>query len=384
MNIQSVISWVRAETGVASEWIFAAVGGAIAVIVALFVHQIAFRLLRRLASRSDSESDDLVLRKIARPTRYALIALALVLIAREVEALQEVWEKIAGFVMPALIGWIAISLFHALINTMIMRADISHEDNLRARRKRTRLTIFSRIGTFIIIFLTIGLMLLSIPGVRDIGVTLMASAGLAGLAVGAAAQPALKSLIGGFQLAMTEPISIGDAVIIGGEWGWIEEIRMTYVVVKVWDERRLVVPTSKFLDEIFQNWTKTTSQLLGTVMFYVDPLTKLDPIREKFFELVESNARWDKRVKHMQITELTRDAIEVRFLMTAKDSPTLFDLRCDVREALIQWIATEMPEAIPRQRIMTPEPLRVEGGAPEIGSPGGTAMGGTPQAGPQG
>ncbi|GGD71212.1 mechanosensitive ion channel family protein [Croceicoccus mobilis] len=384
MNIQSVISWVRAETGVASEWIFAAVGGAIAVIVALFVHQIAFRLLRRLASRSDSESDDLVLRKIARPTRYALIALALVLIAREVEALQEVWEKIAGFVMPALIGWIAISLFHALINTMIMRADISHEDNLRARRQRTRLTIFSRIGTFIIIFLTIGLMLLSIPGVRDIGVTLMASAGLAGLAVGAAAQPALKSLIGGFQLAMTEPISIGDAVIIGGEWGWIEEIRMTYVVVKVWDERRLVVPTSKFLDEIFQNWTKTTSQLLGTVMFYVDPLTKLDPIREKFFELVESNARWDKRVKHMQITELTRDAIEVRFLMTAKDSPTLFDLRCDVREALIQWIATEMPEAIPRQRILTPEPLRIESGGPQIGSPGGTAMGGTPQAGPQG
>ncbi|WP_230292029.1 mechanosensitive ion channel family protein [Croceicoccus sp. Ery5] len=377
MSLETLRNWIHAQAGSnsASEWIIALAGAALAVVLALIAHQIAFRLLRRFARASDSEADDMVLRRIARPTRYALIALALVLAAREIDALEDIWQRLAGFVMPALIGWIAITLFHALMGTMIMRADISVEDNLQARRKRTRLTIFSRIGTFLIIFIVISLMLLSIPGVRDIGITLMASAGLAGLAVGAAAQPALKSLIGGFQLALTEPISIGDAVIIGGEWGWIEEIRMTYVVVKVWDERRLVVPTSKFLDEIFQNWTKKTSQLLGTVMFYVDPLTKLDAIREKFMEIVESNPRWDKRVRHMQITELTRDAIEIRFLMTAKDSPTLFDLRCDVREALIQWIAAEMPEAIVRQRILTPEPVRVESGGADIGSPGGQATG---------
>jgi small-conductance mechanosensitive channel len=377
MSLETLRNWIHAQAGSnsASEWIIALAGAALAVVLALIAHQIAFRLLRRFARASDSEADDMVLRRIARPTRYALIALALVLAAREIDALEDIWQRLAGFVMPALVGWIAITLFHALMGTMIMRADISVEDNLQARRKRTRLTIFSRIGTFLIIFIVISLMLLSIPGVRDIGITLMASAGLAGLAVGAAAQPALKSLIGGFQLALTEPISIGDAVIIGGEWGWIEEIRMTYVVVKVWDERRLVVPTSKFLDEIFQNWTKKTSQLLGTVMFYVDPLTKLDPIREKFMEIVEGNPRWDKRVRHMQITELTRDAIEIRFLMTAKDSPTLFDLRCDVREALIQWIAAEMPEAIVRQRILTPEPVRVESGGADIGSPGGQATG---------
>jgi len=377
MSLETLRNWIHAQAGSnsASEWIIALAGAALAVVLALIAHQIAFRLLRRFARASDSEADDMVLRRIARPTRYALIALALVLAAREIDALEDIWQRLAGFVMPALVGWIAITLFHALMGTMIMRADISVEDNLQALRKRTRLTIFSRIGTFLIIFIVISLMLLSIPGVRDIGITLMASAGLAGLAVGAAAQPALKSLIGGFQLALTEPISIGDAVIIGGEWGWIEEIRMTYVVVKVWDERRLVVPTSKFLDEIFQNWTKKTSQLLGTVMFYVDPLTKLDPIREKFMEIVEGNPRWDKRVRHMQITELTRDAIEIRFLMTAKDSPTLFDLRCDVREALIQWIAAEMPEAIVRQRILTPEPVRVESGGADIGSPGGQATG---------
>lgn len=377
MNLDQLRSWIRDQVGSngATEWIIALGGAALAVLVALVVHRVVFHVLLRFANASDLEADNIVLRRIARPTRYALVALALVLVARELPALEHIWERLAGFVMPALIGWIAITLFHALIKTMILRADVSVEDNLSARRKRTRLVIFSRIGTFIIVFIVIAMMLLSIPGVRDIGITLMASAGLAGLAVGAAAQPALKSLIGGFQLALTEPISIGDAVIIGGEWGWIEEIRMTYVVVKVWDERRLVVPTSKFLDEIFQNWTKQTSQLLGTVMLYVDPHTKLDPIRAKFMEIVESNRRWDKRVKHMQVTELTRDAIEVRFLMTAKDSPTLFDLRCDVREALIQWLAEEMPEAIVRQRIASPEPLRVESSGAEVGSPGGQAMG---------
>ncbi|WP_299308561.1 mechanosensitive ion channel family protein [uncultured Croceicoccus sp.] len=343
----------------------------LAVAGVLVLHRLAFGLLGKVVRSSRSAADNLVLEKMRRPTRYAAVAVALVFVAGEIPELALLWEAIAGFVLPALLGWIALSLFHALIAAMILRTDISVEDNLSARRRRTRLQIFSRLGTALIVFITAGLVLLSIPVVRDIGVTLVASAGLAGLAVGAAAQPALKSLIGGLQLALTEPIRIGDAVIIGGEWGWIEEIRTTYVVVKVWDERRLVVPTSKFLDEIFQNWTKTTSQLLGTVMFYVDPMTKLDPIREKFMELVESNARWDKRVRHMQVTELTRDAIEVRFLMTAKDSPTLFDLRCDIREALIQWIAAEMPDAIVRNRLLAAEPLRIDGAS---GPPSAAAM----------
>ena len=183
-------------------------------------------------------------------------------------------------------------MLHALVETAILKTDIDVADNRAARRKRTRLSIFNRIATFIIVFITVGLMLLAIPGVRDIGVTLMASAGLAALAVGAAAQPALKALIAGFQMALTEPVIVGDAVIIGGEWGWIEEIRTTYVVVKVWDERRLVVPTTKFLEEIFQNWTKTTAQLMGTVMLYVDPATRLDPIRDE----VHGNRRAQRAV----------------------------------------------------------------------------------------
>lgn len=341
---------------------------AFAISVAFVIHSLLFRILRRLAHDSSSDSDNIVVRRLAQPSRYALMALGLVMAAHETPKLDAVWQKIGGLLMPALVGWMAVATTRALVEAMILRNDITVADNRRARRRRTRLSIFGRIATFVIVFVTISLMLLSIPGVRDIGVTLMASAGLAGLAVGAAAQPALKSLIGGFQMAMTEPVVIGDAVIIGGEWGWIEEIRTTYVVVKVWDERRLVVPTSKFLDEIFQNWTKTTSQLLGTVMLYVDPLTPLEPIRQKFYELVEGNARWDKRVKHMQVTDLARDAIEVRFLMTAKDSPTLFDLRCDVREALIQWMAQTMPDAIVRQRLLPVGPVEVGGLGPVSGA----------------
>ena len=235
---------------------------------------------------------------------------------------------------------------------MKLRADISVEDNLAARRQRTKLTMLSRIATFIIIFVTVGLVLLSIPGVRDIGVTLVASAGLAGLAVGAAAQPALKSLIAGVQMALTEPINIDDVVIVEGEWGRIEDIRTTYVVVKIWDERRLIVPTSQFLEGAFQNWTKKTAQLLGSVRLYLDPATRIGPIRAEFERQIADNPRWDRRVQVVQVTETTRDAIEVRLLMSAKDSPTLFDLRCDIREGMLEWLADNQPEAFARLRLL--------------------------------
>jgi small-conductance mechanosensitive channel len=257
--------------------------------------------------------------------------------------------------MPAVLGWIALAILQALIEAMKLRADISVEDNLSARRQRTKLTMLSRIATFIIIFVTVGLVLLSIPGVRDIGVTLVASAGLAGLAVGAAAQPALKSLIAGVQMALTEPINIDDVVIVEGEWGRIEDIRTTYVVVKIWDERRLIVPTSQFLEGAFENWTKKTAQLLGSVMLYLDPATRIGPIRAEFERQIADNPRWDGRVQVVQVTDTRRDAIEVRLLMSAKDSPTLFDLRCDIREGMLEWLADHQRAAFARLRLMNEE-----------------------------
>lgn len=343
---------------------------AAAVVAALIIHRVLFGILGRVSRQSESEADDLVLQSLGRPVKWAMVAAALALAAQVSPLLAALWERLAGFVVPVLVGWIALAIVRAWVKAVEVRLDLAAEDNLRARRRQTRLRILGRIATFVIIFVTLSLVLLSIPGVREVGVTLMASAGLAALAVGAAAQPALKSLIAGIQMALTEPIRIGDVVVIGGEWGVIEDIRTTYVVVKVWDERRLVVPTTKFLDEIFQNWTKTTARLMGTVFLYVDPATRLDPIREKALDVIAANPRWDGRVKHMQVTDLSRDAVEIRLLMTAKDSPTLFDLRCDVREAMIVWLAKTMPEAIVRGRVLS-GPL-AQGGS--TGDPSAAAL----------
>jgi small-conductance mechanosensitive channel len=334
------------------------VGGVVSIL-ALVLHSALFRLLRHITRHHESRSDSILIERLARPTRWGMVALALVLAARELHTLEAAWQKIAGLAMPALVGWIAIAIVRALVDAMSLRADISVADNLQARRKRTRLSLLGRVATFVILFVTVGLMLLSIPGVRDVGTALVASAGLAGLAVGAAAQPALRSLIAGVQMALTEPINIEDVVIIEGEWGWIEDIRTTYVIVKIWDERRLIVPTSRFLDDAFQNWTKRTAQLLGSVMLYLDPATKVGPIREEFERQVKANPRWDGRVQVLQVTETTPDAIEVRLLMSAKDSPTLFDLRCDIREGIMEWLADNHPHAIVRRRVVVESPSTV-------------------------
>ena len=350
--IEPIADTIDKGTQLLADPLHAALAAGIAVALALALHAGVFFVLRRVAQRTDASADDIVVKYLHRPTRLAFVVIALMLAAREVPELREVWADIATFVLPAVVGWMALAILRALVEAAKRAADISVADNLKARRKRTKLTMFSRIATFIIVFVTVGLMLLAIPGVRDIGVPLVASAGLAGLAVGAAAQPALKSLIAGVQMAMTEPINIDDAVVLEGEWGWIEDIRTTYVVVKIWDERRLVVPTSYFLEKPFQNWTKQTAQLLGTVFLHLDPKAKIGPLREEFFRQIEASERWDGRVKVVQVTETTRDSKEVRLLMSAKDSPTLFDLRCDIREGMMEWLADNRPQDFAKLRLL--------------------------------
>jgi small-conductance mechanosensitive channel len=343
----------------AERTIVAVIAALVGAVVALAVHTVLYRVSARIARASKSQADDILINRLARPTRWSFVALGVILAARETPALAVAWEKVAGFVMPVLIGWIALAILRTFVETMYLRYDISVEDNRNARRRRTRLGIISRIVSFGIIFLTVSLMLLSIPGVAKIGVTLMASAGLAALAVGAAAQPALKALIAGFQMALTEPISIDDVVVIDGEWGRIEDIRTTYVVVRVWDDRRLVVPTTRFLEDTFQNWTKSTAQLLGYVMIYLDPAADVGPIREEYTRQITAHRLWDKRAQILQVTDHNADAMEVRLLLSAKDGPTLFDLRCEIREGMIDWIRRNQPEALVRRRMLPVSPVEL-------------------------
>ena len=337
----------------------AGAAAAAAVLAALLAHALLYRVLNRLAHATHSQADDVLIRGLCRPTRWATVALALVLVARELPMLDSAWQKVAGFVMPALVGWIALAVLRALFHAAELRADITVADNLQARRQRTRLAILSRIATFIVVFITVGLMLLSIPGVRDVGVTLMASAGLAGLAVGAAAQPALKSLIAGTQMALTEPIRIDDVVIVDGEWGRIEDIRTTYVVVKIWDERRLVVPASRFLEDTFQNWTRQGAELLGTVFLHLDPLADIGPIRAEFERFVGGHPLWDGRAQGVQVTDTKPESIEVRLLVSARNSGDAWDLRCAIREHMLAWIRDKQPDAVARRRFETAAPLEL-------------------------
>ncbi len=333
-----------------------------AVVFALVAHWLTMRIAGHAQRRSTAKTDGLVLARVRRPLRAVFVAVSVAFVARILpmdDDIEELWKQILGFLVPALLGWLAVAALRAFQDVIEIRSDITVEDNLRARRKRTRAAILGRIGTFFIIFISVCLMLLSVPGIRSIGVTLMASAGIAGLVVGAAAQPALKNLIAGVQMAFTEPIRLDDVLIVDGEWGRVEQINLTFVVIKIWDERRLVVPVSKFLEQSFQNWTRETSQLMGSVFWYVDPSTDVPRLREKLAEVVKANPRWDGRFFNLQVTDVKTDAVELRALMTAKNASVAFDLRCDVREAMLAYIAQEMPEAMPRGRLlMAPDPVR--------------------------
>lgn len=324
-----------------------------AIIAALVLHKLLFWLAKRVMHHTRREDDDIVLHALQQPVRWLMVLIGLGIAIEALplgQSLTRYWAIGSRMLLAAIIGWMAIAFIGALRKIVELRNDVSVADNLRARRRRTRVAILHRIAQFIVGFITLAMMLIAIPGVRAIGVTLMASAGIAGLVLGAAAQPALKNLLAGIQMAFTEPIRLDDVVIVEGEWGRIEEIRLTYVVVHLWDDRRLVVPVSWFLEKPFQNCTRETSHLLGTVFFHVDPAADVGRIRRKIEESAAANSRWDKRAAILQVTEHRPEALELRALLSARNAGDAFDLRCEIREAVLKFLRDEMPEALPRSR----------------------------------
>jgi small-conductance mechanosensitive channel len=229
--------------------------------------------------------------------------------------------------------------------------DLNKEDNLKERKVRTQLQFVRKFLVSVIIIIAISVVLLSFESMRKIGTGLLTGVGIGGIIIGFAAQKSLGNLLAGFQIAFTQPIRIDDVLIVEGEWGRVEEITLTYVVLNIWDQRRLILPITYFIEKPFQNWTRVSSQLLGTVFLYLDYETPIQPLREKLTEILESNSLWDKRVNVVQVTDSKPDCIEVRFLMSARNSSQAFDLRCIVREQMLSHIRTYFPESLPKSRL---------------------------------
>jgi small-conductance mechanosensitive channel len=252
--------------------------------------------------------------------------------------------------LTATVGWLAVAFTGVIQDVVSAKHDITQADNLAARQIHTRVRVLRRLLVAAIVTVTACLILMSIPSIRQIGITLFASAGIAGLVAGMAARPALSNLIAGVQLALTEPIRLDDVVIVEGEWGWIEEIRPTYVVVRIWDLRRLVVPLSYFIEHPFQNWTRRTADILGTVFVYVDYTVPVDEVREQLHRILKSSDLWDKKVWGLQVTKSSEQTLELRGLMSAPDSGKAWDLRCHVREELVKYLQREYPHSLPTVR----------------------------------
>jgi len=268
----------------------------------------------------------------------------------QTEGLSDFYRRMITILVIGALGATLLGLMHAWGDIATRRFKLDIDDNLQARKTLTRLRILKRMGATFIGVLTVGAMLMAITGVRDYGVSLFASAGAAGIVIGLAARSVLSNLLAGLQIALTQPIRIDDVVIVEGEWGRIEEITATYVVVHIWDWRRLIVPLSYFIEQPFQNWTRETAAIIGTVFWEVDYTVPVERVREKLTEFLNHHPLWDRDVVNLQVTDSKERTMTLRALMSARTSGDAWDLRCDIREKMIAWLQQDYPDALPRIR----------------------------------
>jgi small-conductance mechanosensitive channel len=226
-------------------------------------------------------------------------------------------KKTGELLLVAAIAWTIIAVIRIVKNQFLKRFDMGQADNLRVRKLYTQYNILEKIIIFIIILIATAIALMQFDGLKNVGISLFASAGVAGLIIGLSAQKALGSILAGLQIAITQPIRLDDVVIVENEWGWIEEINLTYVVVRIWDKRRLIVPSTYFLDKPFQNWTRTSAEILGTVFIYTDYTVPFDALRKELTRLLEASPHWDKKVNVLQVTDARENTVEIRALMSA-------------------------------------------------------------------
>jgi len=336
------------------DWAIPLILLAATAVAAFLVHALVFGVLRRAVRRSRTPVDDALTERACGPARWLLVAFALQGVLPHVTLAPRIYEPLVHLlrlVVIASVGWLVAALLRVAEDIVAHRYRLDVADNLGARTVQTQFRVLRRIAGVAVVILTAGVMLMTFEGIRQLGTTLLASAGVVGLMIGMAARPLFANLIAGVQIALTQPIRLDDVVIVEGEWGRIEEIRSTYVVVAIWDDRRLIVPLSRFIEQPFENWTRTRADLLGTVFLHVDYTLPVEEARAELKRILDASSCWDRRAWAVQVTDSGRETMELRCLVSAGNSSDAWELRCEVREKMIAWLQRGHPDSLPRRRV---------------------------------
>jgi small-conductance mechanosensitive channel len=348
-----------------SPWLATGIAALVGVVAALLAHRVLGLVLLRATHRLRIVHS--IVRHCRKPARVLLPLFALQLVwqaapndLRFIESLRH----LNGLGMIATLTWAVISGIRGVAEGIISLHPADVENNLQARRILTQTRVLARTAMFMVGLTGVAMMLMTFPGARQVGTSLLASAGVVGIVAGLAAQPVFSNLFAGLQIALAQPIRIDDVLIVEGEWGRVEEITATYVVVAIWDQRRLIIPLKWFIDNPFQNWTRNSAELLGTAMLYVDYRAPLDAMRTELQRIVEAAPEWDRRVCTLVVLETTERTMQIRCLVSATSSGLAFDLRCKVREGMIAFLQKHHPDALPRTRIEQPEAVAQPAVAP--------------------
>lgn len=323
----------------------------VAVVLALVVHRVGAAVIWRITRNLPISSA--VARRSWRPTRFVLPLIALQGVWQAApDALPLISQVRHGniLLLLATVTWLALRAVDGVAQGVIGQHSVEVEDNLNARRIHTQTRLLARIVGFMVLVAGLSMMLMTFPGARQLGASLLASAGVIGIVAGIAARPVFSNLIAGLQLALAQPLRIDDVLIVQGEWGRVEEITGTYVVLKIWDERRMIIPLQWFIENPFQNWTRNSAQIIGTVFLWVDYRMPLEPLRQAARRACEAAPEWDKRLCLLQVVEAGERSMQLRLLLTSGNSGLNWDLRCKVREALVDFMQREYPQFLPTMR----------------------------------
>ena len=324
-----------------------------AVVSGLVAYYVLFKVAKTFAGRTKSVIDDSMVKHCRGPMRLIIPVLFCNFLLPVMTLTPEILLLLKQALSVLLIGavaWLIIRVINIFEDAILNQFKVDVADNLRARRIHTQIQILKKVVVVVVTILALAAILMTFDKVRQLGTSILASAGIAGIIVGLAAQRSIATLLAGIQIALTQPIRLDDVVIVENEWGRIEEIALTYVVVRIWDLRRLIVPITYFIEKPFQNWTRISADLLGTVFIYADYTVPIQAVREQLRLIVEGSEKWDGRVCGLQVTNTTERTVELRALVSAADSSKAWDLRCEVREKLVDFLQQNYPHTLPRVR----------------------------------